>query len=152
MIFFREPMIGFSVIPTIPILWVGTVIAFEGFGGMLKGDPIQIMQFLVWSFGFCGSVGLVMASLEKTYHSRQRQQVAVSLVVCGFLAVVLSIYYAYYELGHRYHPDYGLIEDDRSSTDKVSFMLVIVWLLLLWPFMSGMVAIGKILNNQKPAT
>ena len=60
---FRNPMVGLSVIPVIPILLVGAFIMFS-----VIGNEKEFKVFLsIWLFGLAGSIGLIMASFESTY-------------------------------------------------------------------------------------
>lgn len=139
---FREPVIGFSVLPTIPVLWIGGVIAFDGFWNAMSGDYVQLMQLLMWLFGAFGTIGLVMASLESTYVNRTRRVIAVFLIACGVVAIILSAHYASNSVE---------IMNSGIKTNKTDYAIlyvcIFIWILLLCPLFSGVRAVKKCLAS-----
>jgi glucan phosphoethanolaminetransferase (alkaline phosphatase superfamily) len=141
---FREPMIALSILPSIPVLWVGAVVALDGFWSAVGGNHVQLVELFVWVLGVLGVLGLILASLETTYARSVRRLAATCFLVCGVVAVLFSIYYV---LGSRESHEQMMRRGTNTNTvsDTALYLFVLVWLLLLWPFFSGVQAIKKLL-------
>lgn len=139
---FRNPMVGLSVIPVMPILFVGAFIMFS-----VIGNEKEFKVFLsIWLFGLAGSIGLIMASFESTYSALKNRMLTICLVLCGFIAIFTSCYYAINLQEYSYHPSHGVGVDDLAH-DKIIYGFFIIWLLLVWPFFSGIIAIRHCLTR-----
>ena len=139
---FRAPMIGFSVLPAIPVLWLGAVIALEGFWHAVLGDQQQLLQLLIWLLGVCGAIGLIMASLEKTYASRTRRVTTICLLACGLLAFMLCVYHVSASLAYQGHIEHAHSATTRAD-DAAFYAYIVLCGWLLWPLFSAIQGIKK---------
>jgi len=139
---FRDPMVGLSVIPTIPILLVGAFLVFTTYGNEKQFQVLSSMWFL----GVAGSVGLILASLENTYRELRIRILAAGLILCGFFAVVISFYYALNLPQYSSHPRMGSGGEDIAQ-DRIIYWFFFIWLLLVWPFFTGVIAIRHCLGR-----
>ena len=130
----KNPLIGLSIIPALPIVLFSAGFVFSGKGP--KGE----MWFLLCAatfLGLCGLYGLIMASIRKTYFHTKLKLRAIFLIACGYIAVALGVYSVFVSQNQR--PPGNL--DRLVSEPFPTIQLTIILLLLAWPLLAGIVGV-----------
>lgn len=133
----RYPLIGLSVIPALPIVLFSAGFVVSGRGP--KGE-VWYLLCAATVLGLCGIIGLILASLERTYAVSSGRYRSILLILFGHIAVVVAVYGIF--LMHNQQPP-GVLHREVNEPFPVT-QLTIVLLLLSWPIISGIAAISNL--------